>query len=159
MKLNKVQLPQLNALLTFENGGLAMVKKRTLLFLAALVWLAAGVNIMRIGVIAYSGHLTLLAAVGSVVVFVLFWRMFRGLVGKHTGRIHDFAEERQFFWRFFDARSFAIMAVMMTGGITIRVMHLAPDAFIAIFYTGLGTALALAGLAFGCQFFRYKEQG
>ena len=78
--------------------------------------------------------------------------MFRGLVGKHTGRVHDFAEERQFFWRFFDARSFAIMAVMMTGGITIRVMHLAPDAFIAIFYTGLGTALALAGLAFGCQF-------
>ena len=77
-----------------------MVKKRTLLFLAALVWLAAGVNIMRIGVIAYSGHLTLLAAAGSVVVFVLFWRMFRGLVGKHTGRIHDFAEERQFFWRF-----------------------------------------------------------
>ena len=49
-----------------------MVKKRTLLFLAALVWLAAGVNIMRIGVIAYSGHLTLLAAAGSVVVFVLF---------------------------------------------------------------------------------------
>lgn len=96
---------------------------------------------------------------GSVVVFVLFWRMFRGLVGKHAGRIHDFAEERQFFWRFFDARSFAIMAVMMTGGITIRVMHLAPDAFIAIFYTGLGTALALAGLAFGCQFFRYEEQG
>ena len=134
-----------------------MVKKRTLLFLAALVWLAAGVNIMRIGVIAYVGHLTLLAAAGSVVVFVLFWRMFRGLVGKHTGRIHAFAEERQFFWRFFDARSFAIMAVMMTSGITIRVMHLAPDAFIAIFYTGLGTALALAGLAFGCQFFRYKE--
>lgn len=132
-----------------------MVKKRTLLFLAALVWLAAGVNIMRIGVIAYSGHLTLLAAAGSVVVFVLFWRMFRGLVGKHTGRIHDFAEERQFFWRFFDARSFAIMAVMMTSGISIRALHLAPDTFIAVFYTGLGTALALAGLAFACRWLRY----
>lgn len=133
-----------------------MVKKRTLLLLAALVWLAAGFNIVRIGVSAYVGHLSLLAAAGSVVVFVLFWRMFRGLVGKHTGRIREYAEERQYFWHFFDARSFCIMAVMMTGGITIRVYHLMPDAFIAVFYTGLGTALALAGLAFGCQFFRFK---
>lgn len=133
-----------------------MVKKRTLLLLAALVWLAAGVNILRIGALAYVGHGSLVAAAGSVVVFVLFWRMFRGLVGKHTGRIHAFESERQYFWRFFDARSFLIMAIMMTSGITIRVCHLMPDVVIASFYTGLGTALALAGLAFGCQFFRYK---
>lgn len=133
-----------------------MVKKRTLLLLAAFVWLAAGVNIMRIGATAYVGHLSIIAALGSVVVFVLFWRMFRRLVGKHTGRIRAFESERQYFWRFFDARSFIIMAVMMTGGISIRTLHLAPDAFIAVFYTGLGTALALAGLAFGRQFLRYK---
>ena len=125
-----------------------MVKKRTLLLLAALVWLAAGFNIVRIGVSAYVGHLSLLAAAGSVVVFVLFWRMFRGLVGKRTSLLRASTRERQSFWHFFDARSFCIMAVMMTGGITIRVCHLMPDAFIAVFYTGLGTALALAGLAF-----------
>lgn len=134
-----------------------MVNKRTLLFIAALVWLAAGVNIMRIGVVAYAGHLTFLAAAGSVVVFVLFWRMFRGLVGKHTRRIRAFVEERQYFWRFFDGRSFGIMAIMMGGGITIRMLHLMPEGFIAIFYTGLGTALALAGLAFACQFVRYRN--
>lgn len=133
-----------------------MVRKRTLLLLAALVWLAAGFNIARIGVLAYVGHLSLLAAVGSLIVFVLFWRMFRGLVGKHTGRIRAFENERQYFWHFFDARSFLIMAIMMTGGITIRTCHLMPDAFIAVFYTGLGTALALAGIAFGANYLRYN---
>ena len=37
------------------------------------------------------------------------------------------------------------MAVMMGGGIWLRYSGLAPDIFIAVFYTGLGCALALAG--------------
>ena len=38
---------------------------------------------------------------------------------------------------------------MMTGGIGLRVSGLAPERFIAVFYTGLGAALLLAGLLFG----------
>lgn len=41
------------------------------------------------------------------------------------------------------------MAVMMTGGIGLRVGGLAPERFIAFFYTGLGASLLLAGLLFG----------
>lgn len=44
------------------------------------------------------------------------------------------------------------MAVMMPGGIGLRVSGLAPDRFIAVFYTGLGAALLLAGLLFGRNF-------
>ena len=40
-------------------------------------------------------------------------------------------------------------AVMMTGGIGLRASGLAPERFIAVFYTGLGAALLLAGLLFG----------
>ena len=36
-----------------------MVKKETLLLLAGLVWGAAGFNILRIGLLAYPGHVTL----------------------------------------------------------------------------------------------------
>ena len=43
-------------------------------------------------------------------------------------------------------------AVMMTGGIGLRVSGLAPERFIAVFYTGLGAALLLAGLLFGRNF-------
>ena len=53
--------------------------------------------------------------------------------------------------------SFVIMACMMTGGIAIRSLHLAPEPFIAVFYTGLGCALALAGLLFGRNWLRFGE--
>ncbi|WP_341273114.1 hypothetical protein [Intestinimonas timonensis] len=61
-------------------------------------------------------------------------------------------EERHFFLKFFDGKAFAIMAVMMSGGIGLRVSGLAPERFIAVFYTGLGASLLLAGLLFGRNF-------
>ena len=133
-----------------------MVKNRTLLLLASLVWSMAGFNIVRIGVLAYQGNASILHAAVSVVVFVLFWKMFHKLVGKHTARIKAFVQEKQYFWRFFDKKSFLIMAVMMTSGILIRTQNLMPDGCIAMFYTGLGTALTLAGVAFGAEFFKYE---
>ncbi|MEG0564568.1 hypothetical protein [Anaerorhabdus sp.] len=63
------------------------VKKQTLLLIASLVWMAAGFNIVRIGVIAYINHLTLLNIVLSLVIFALFWFLiFYKLVVKHTER-------------------------------------------------------------------------
>lgn len=44
------------------------------------------------------------------------------------------------------------MAVMMTVGIGLRASGLAPERFIAVFYTGLGASLLLAGLLFGRNF-------
>ena len=90
-----------------------MVKNRTLLLLAAMVWGAAGFNIARIGALAYPGNESLFHAAVSLVVFVLFWRMFHKLVGKHTARIKNFAREKQYFWRFFDKKSFLIMAFII----------------------------------------------
>lgn len=46
------------------------------------------------------------------------------------------------------------MAVMMSGGIGLRLSGLAPERFIAVFYTGLGAALLLAGLLFGRNYGR-----
>lgn len=120
------------------------VHKNTLLLIASIVWLAAGVNIARIGLEAYAaGHLTLLNIVLSAVVGIVFWTFIFGkLVVKHTARITGYEEERHFFLKFFDVPAFVIMAVMMTGGISIRAFGLAPEGFIAVFYTGLGCAHA-----------------
>lgn len=137
------------------------VKNLTLLLIAAAVWFAAGANIARIGVEEYAlGYVSVLNVVLSCVVGVVFWFMaFHKLTVKHTARIANYGDERQLFVKFFDARSFAIMAVMMTGGIAIRSLHLLPDVFIAVFYTGLGTALALAGILFAINFFRVRSGG
>lgn len=89
----------------------------------------------------------------SLLVFAVFQIfVFGKLVKKHTARIHSYQEERHFFLKFFDKKAFAIMAVMMTGGVGLRASGLAPEGFIAVFYTGLGASLLLAGLLFSVNF-------
>lgn len=84
--------------------------------------------------------------------------IFHKLTVKHTKRIREYEDDKQFFLKFFDVKSFIIMAVMMIGGILIRVLHLLPEQFIAFFYTGLGAALFLAGLLFGLNYFKEKKK-
>ena len=135
------------------------VKRTTLLLLACLVWSAAGFNILRIGLAAYPAYCTAVNLLLSLAVFAVFQRFIFGrLVQKHTARITAYREARHFFLKFFDAKAFAIMAVMMAGGIGLRASGLAPERFIAVFYSGLGAALLLAGLLFGRNFGRAAAQ-
>lgn len=114
------------------------VKRNTLLLLACLVWSAAGINILRIGLMAYPAYLTARNFLLSILVFAVFQRfVFGKLVKKHTARIRAYLEERHFFLKFFDGKAFAVMAVMMTGGIGLRVSGLAPERFIAVFIRAL----------------------
>lgn len=129
------------------------VKRNTLLLLACLIWSAAGFDILRIALMTYPAYRAGINYLLSALVFVVFQVFIFGkLVKKHTARIGAYEEEFHFFLKFFDKKSFAIMAVMMTGGIWLRSSGLAPERFIAFFYTGLGASLLLAGLLFGRNF-------
>ena len=117
------------------------------------MWSAAGFNILRIGILAYPDYLSVWNFLLSALVFVVFQLMVFGkLVKKHAARIRAYQEERHFFLKFFDVKSFLIMAVMMSGGIWLRSSGLAPERFIAVFYTGLGASLLLAGVRFSYHF-------
>lgn len=131
------------------------VKKNTLLLIACFVWTAAGFNILRIGIMAYSSYLSLLNIILSAAVFGIFqYFIFGRLVKKHTKRISDYEDEKHFFLKFFDLKSFIIMAFMMIGGIYLRTSGLGPERFIAVFYSGLGASLFLAGILFGINYFK-----
>ena len=135
------------------------VKKKTLLLIACAVWSVAGFNILRIGLLSYSPYISVINILLSLAVFAVFqYFIFGRLVKKHTARIQNYEEERHFFMKFFDIKSFIIMAVMMSGGIYFRVSSLAPERFIAVFYTGLGSSLLLAGILFGKNFLQYKTK-
>lgn len=134
------------------------VKKRTLLLIAGIIWLIAGFNVARLGILSYQvierpWYLYLL----SVIIFLLFGTMFYKMSKKHTRRIVGYEEEYRPFWNFFDLKAYIIMAVMMGGGIGLRAAGIFPDVFVAFFYTGLGCALALAGVLFCINFFRYNR--
>lgn len=133
-----------------------MVRNRTLLLIAGIVWMIAGFNVARIGFIAYVGNLSVFNLLCSSAIFAIFWFMiFSRLVIKHTKRIKEYTTKKQYFWNFFDLKSFCIMAFMITFGIIIRVFKLMPDVFIAVFYTGLGLALTLAGIKFSINYIQY----
>lgn len=144
-----------------QKGGfyILKVKKKTLLLIACAVWSVAGFNILRIGIISYPPYISVVNLLLSVIVFSVFqYFIFGRLVKKHTARIQNYEEERHFFMKFFDIKSFIIMAVMMSGGIYLRASSLAPERFIAVFYTGLGSSLLLAGILFGKNFLQYKTK-
>ena len=130
------------------------IKKQPLIAVAGVVWLLAGLNVAFLGVRAavdmrgVAAIILIALAGGAVVVFSAFHSMFSRLVKKNARRIADLEGDRHLVFRFFDRRSYIMMAVMMTFGIVMRAIGLFPNWFIAFFYTGLGLALALAGASY-----------
>jgi len=125
--------------------------KNQLILIAGLVWCAAGAMVSIVGLplefrLAPSQLVLVPLAVAIFLVFYFF--VFSRLVRKHTSRIRARTEDRLPVWHFFNASSWAVMAVMMGGGMALRFSHLVPDWMIAFFYSGLGAALFLCGVLF-----------
>ena len=79
------------------------VKKVTLLLIACIVWMAAGFNIFRIGLIEYPPYLSIFNLCLSIIVFTVFqYFIFGKLVKRHTKRILNYKKDYQFFLKFFD---------------------------------------------------------
>jgi small-conductance mechanosensitive channel len=127
------------------------VPKNHLMLIAGLVWCAAGAMVCLIGLPLEFGlapsNLILIPLAG-LIFLGFYFLVFSRLVRKHTGRIRARAEDRLPFWHFFNAASWVVMAVMMGGGMALRLSHVMPDWMIAFFYSGLGAALFLCGLRF-----------
>lgn len=106
------------------------VKKTTLLLIASLVWIIAGFNVTRLGIISYKiidrkWYLYLF----SLIIFLIFSSIFYKMTTKHTKRILGY-EEYKAFWNFFDKKAYLIMVFMMSGGIGFRAMKIFPNIFI-----------------------------
>lgn len=133
------------------------VRKRTLLLIAGIVWMIAGFNVARLGVMSYLNierrwYLYLL----SGLVFLLFGSMFFRMSQKHTKRILGYEDYRPF-WHFFDLKAYLIMTCMMSVGIGFRAAGIFSEIFVAFFYSGLGLALALAGVVFSRNYVLYSR--
>jgi hypothetical protein len=133
------------------------VPKNTLMLIAGIVWILAGAMVMMVGLPLEMRlapeHLLLIPL--AIVISVAFYALvFSRLVRKHTNRIRAHADSHLPVYAFFNASSWAVMAVMMVGGMTIRLAHLAPDWAIAFFYSGLGVALFACGVRFVAVFAR-----
>ena len=124
------------------------VNKKVLLYTAGCVWIFAGINILRIGIITWLNdtHYWLFKIGEATIVFLLFFNLvFKRLFYKHSERISR-KNGKHCPFSFFDVKGWIIMIFMIAFGITIRTFHLLPNSFISVFYTGLSTALIITGL-------------
>lgn len=141
--------------------GVLKIATEKLLLVAGIVWMIAGLNIANIGIGAYlheAGWIVWVLLVGTVVIYVVFHIfVFTKMVGKHASRIRGYEDDRTHIWKFFDKKGYIVMAFMMGGGIALRMSGLVPEWFIAFFYTGLGLALAVAGLSFIIRYFKSSD--
>ena len=137
--------------------GLLRAEKRTLVLIAGLVWLAAGLNVARLGILAYLGTFSASHVQLSVLIFALFGFLFYRMSKKHIKRILSYEDGKLCVFRFFDWKSYCIMAFMMSGGIWLRSSGLVSEWIIAFFYTGLGLALAVAGISFTVEYMILKH--
>jgi hypothetical protein len=117
-----------------------------LILAAAVVWLAAGVSVVSVGLTSAKDPWTAFMALASLVVYALFLVMFLRISHKHIRRIRGYTEDMVNLFNFFDAQSYIILAVMIGLGAAIRISGLVPDFAIALFYSGLGLALVTAAI-------------
>lgn len=90
-----------------EKYSLFHVKKKTLLCIAGCVWLAAGINVARLGILSYMQYqITWIHILLSMAVFCIFGMMFYRMSVKHSRRILGYEQEKRPLWHFFDLKSY-----------------------------------------------------
>jgi len=127
------------------------IPKNKLMLIAGLVWCVAGAMVSGIGLpLLWKLGATqlVLYPLAGVIFLIFYFLIFSRLVVKHTERIRERSEQRLPFWNFFDRSSYIVMAIMMAGGMWLRLAHVFPNWMIGFFYSGLGIALFSCGVRF-----------
>ena len=110
------------------------VNKKVLLYTAGCVWIFAGINILRIGIVTWLNdtHYWLFKIGEATIVFLLFFNLvFKRLFYKHSERISR-KNGKHCPFSFFDVKGWIIMIFMIAFGITIRALHLLPNSQFSI---------------------------
>jgi len=134
------------------------IPTKALILVAAIVWFVAGAAVTSVGVTAASEPWTLLMGAVFFAVLIAFFILFLRIARKQIRRIQSYTEELTEVFKFFDAQSYIIMAVMIFLGAALRISLLIPDAAIACFYSGLGVALIASSIYYMVTFVATCEQ-
>ncbi|MFH0758140.1 MAG: hypothetical protein V2B15_12705 [Bacteroidota bacterium] len=127
------------------------VSKRTLLYIAAVVWTFAG------GMLICKGILLSIQAPEALVIKIsisilggaAFYRLlFSTISRKHTKRIVELKMEKPCLFSFFNFRSYILMAVMITAGVMLRKSGIIPPQYLLVLYFTMGIPLFLSSFRF-----------
>jgi hypothetical protein len=136
------------------------IPKRYLLFVAAFVWTFAGGMLLTRGFLLLVLFPRLLwvkiicSLTSGIVFFVL---LFSKVSQKHTQRILNMEMEYPCAFSFFSFRSYVMMALMISMGITLRKTAIVPLEYLSLFYVAMGMPLLMSAFRFYYNGINYKK--
>ncbi len=137
------------------------VPRSWLLFIAALVWTIAGGMLLFRGYVyslAKPEHLFLKTGACIVGGVAFYGVMFDKISKKHVTRISNMKLEKPCAFSFFNVRSYLLMTIMITAGITLRKSGVMAPQNLALIYVTMGIPLLMSSFRFYTTFFRIKLQ-
>jgi hypothetical protein len=136
------------------------VPRRTLLLIAGCAWtIAGGILISRalVQLISMNDHLVLEILAGLVFGTGFYILLFARISKKHVSRILLIEIDNPCFFSFFNLRSYILMAIMITGGITLRKLDVINRDVLWTFYLTMGIPLLISAYRFYYSYFRNKH--
>lgn len=127
------------------------VSRRTLLLVAACAWTIAGTILLVRGLIYLlpnSHHLFPELLLGILLGIVFFIILFSRISLKHIMRIKTIKTDDPCFFSFFNMKSYLMMAVMITAGVTIRKMGIIDPEAIYTFFIIMAIPLLMSAFRF-----------
>ena len=127
------------------------VKRRTLLLIAGCAWsIAGGILIFRslVHLIGVNSHLVLEIGIGIIFGSLFYLILFTRISKKHITRIQLITIDNPCFFSFFNFRSYLLMGIMISGGITLRLSGLINPDIIYTFFLCMGIPLLVSAWRF-----------
>lgn len=136
------------------------VPKRTLLLIAGCAWsIAGGILISRslIHLIGVNHLLAMELGIGIVFGSFFYLLLFARISKKHITRINLIEIDNPCFFSFFNFRSYLLMAIMISGGITLRLSGLVNPEIIYTFFLCMGIPLLVSAWRFFYSYAKNKK--
>ncbi|TRZ76700.1 MAG: hypothetical protein D4R97_00415 [Bacteroidetes bacterium] len=136
------------------------VQKRTLLLIAGCAWsIAGGILISRslIHLIGVNHLLAMELGIGIIFGSFFYLLLFARISKKHITRINLIEIDNPCFFSFFNFRSYLLMAIMISGGITLRLSGLVNPEIIYTFFLCMGIPLLVSAWRFFYSYAKNKK--
>lgn len=134
-----------------------LVPTRSLFFIAGAVWTFAGFMLLFRGclMLLETGNSIWIKLIISIALGLLFYFfLFNKISSKHVSRLESKNSEYSSVFSFFNARSYLLMALMITMGVVLRKTEIVSIKYLAILYVTMGTPLAISAFKFYTYGFR-----
>ena len=137
------------------------IARRYLYIVAAIVWTFAGSMLLFRGILLFmdDDYLIWFRLVISIIAGILFyWLLFSTISRKHTSRIAAMQLEKPCLFSFFNIKSYILMSLMITAGISLRKSGLVPPVYLSVIYVTMGIHLFISSFRFYYTFAVYPSK-